>query len=82
VIASYMLPEGGHNRLQDTTYFIVNRRKGAETLNELQRIQSEGGPLKLMTNRQMSAERIEQLRGLASRKNVMGADAGQRLALY
>ena len=38
VIASYMLPEGGHNRLQDTTYFILNRRKGAETLSELQRI--------------------------------------------
>lgn len=34
IIASYMLPEGAHNRLQDMTYFILNRRKG-ETVGEV-----------------------------------------------
>ena len=34
VIASYMLPEGGHNRLQETTYFILNRRKGPQIISE------------------------------------------------
>lgn len=26
-IAAYMLPEGGHNRSADSTYFILNRKK-------------------------------------------------------
>jgi hypothetical protein len=29
IIASYMLPEGGHNRPHDTTCFILNRKKGS-----------------------------------------------------
>jgi len=26
IIASYMLPEGAHNRVTDTTYFALNRQ--------------------------------------------------------
>lgn len=26
-IAAYMLPEGGHNRSADSTYFILHRKK-------------------------------------------------------
>ena len=29
-IANYMLPEGSHNRISDSTYFILNRKKIAE----------------------------------------------------
>ena len=38
IIASYMLPEGGHNRSTDSTYFIVNRKKAKDLANDLQKI--------------------------------------------
>ncbi len=33
-IASYMLPEGGHNRASDLTYFILRRKKKTDWLME------------------------------------------------
>ncbi len=35
IIASYMLPEGGHNRASDTTYFSLNRKKGKDLQNDI-----------------------------------------------
>ena len=38
IIASYMLPEGGHNRPADSTYFILNRKKGKDLQVTLHKI--------------------------------------------
>jgi hypothetical protein len=40
-IASYMLPEGGHNRAADSTYFIINRKKTKDVPNVLSKIISD-----------------------------------------
>lgn len=37
-IAAYMLPEGGHNRSADSTYFILNRKKVKDLFAEQQKI--------------------------------------------
>lgn len=43
VIASYMLPEGGHNRSTDTTYFTLNRKKGKDVQADIARLQAGEG---------------------------------------
>ena len=47
-IASYMLPEGGHNRSSDITYFLLNRRKAKDMLAL---ISSESSPLPFLSAR-------------------------------
>jgi hypothetical protein len=33
-----MLPEGGHNRATDTTYFTLNRKKGKDVQEDVARL--------------------------------------------
>lgn len=70
IIASYMLPEGGHNRATDTTYFILNRKKGKDLQNDIQRIQTEGIS-NFLTKSFFSQERLELLKALVARGRLL-----------
>ena len=61
-----MLPEGGHNRVTDTTYFILNRKKGKDLLNDIQRLQTDGVS-HYLGQRYFTSERIQLLRALHSK---------------
>ena len=80
VIASYMLPEGGHNRASDTTYFVLNRKKGKDLQADMQRIQTEGA-LAYLNGKYFTPERVESLKALVSRGRLL-AGAGDGLKLY
>lgn len=66
IIASYMLPEGAHNRVSDTTYFSLNRLS-----SKTQSDKSELAPQIYLANKFFSQERIDGLRALALKPKMI-----------
>ncbi|CDW80407.1 UNKNOWN [Stylonychia lemnae] len=79
IIASYMLPEGGHNRSSDSTYFIVNRKKSKDLLTDIQKIISDQSGF--LSQRYLTPQRMEQIKAFSLKKPAIDVKLFQILDL-
>ena len=63
-----MLPEGSHNRISDSTYFILNRKKIAELNTDIKKTVDKQECLAQITKKFLNPQRLEQLKALSQRK--------------
>lgn len=68
IIASYMLPEGGHNRYSDSTYFILNRKKLKDLNLEMQKIMND--QVGYLAGKYLTKSRVESLKVFSRQKVV------------
>jgi len=74
-----MLPEGGHNRSQDSTYFIVNRKKSKDVLIDIQKIISD--QTTFLNQKYLTSQRMELLKAFSLRKPAVDVKLFQILDL-